>query len=437
MSNDSCFLTYKVKYKCPLYNQYTKIARKFLNYCLDVKNEFKIKQLKAYYKANKIKINPRAISLLTQFYENKQIRKILKQRLSDNKLDFGRDFLKNLPYNTFKSNILKQYNISLDDCSRLFSIKTEAEYVTKFGNDKKLWKFKVAFWNEYNKYRLVNSTKEVGQFWKGTNMPSVMVNATIRKYITKDTKRINNIILKINRNSNEIQHDGKRLIVKCKGININVKWRCPRHYQSINSIEIGKDYLYVSVSHKIQEENLYTNKIGIDRNCKGNIACGVSDIADDNNRFVIKKFGQQIHQIKRKLWHNKKINQRHDKHNCKESHFTKNLDHQISRKIVNWARETQSTIVLEDLKDVRQARCASAFKRYLNSWSHFRLKTLIDYKAKMYGIPVKYVDPAYTSQDCSKCDGRTKAKGKKYKCQACNHHSHRDINAAFNILDRI
>ena len=107
MSNDSCFLTYKVKYKCPLYNQYTKIARKFLNYCLDVKNEFKIKQLKAYYKANKIKINPRAISLLTQFYENKQIRKILKQRLSDNKLDFGRDFLKNLPYNTFKSKILK------------------------------------------------------------------------------------------------------------------------------------------------------------------------------------------------------------------------------------------------------------------------------------------------------------------------------------------
>jgi putative transposase len=92
---------------------------------------------------------------------------------------------------------------------------------------------------------------------------------------------------------------------------------------------------------------------------------------------------------------------------------------------------------LEDLKDVRQAKSTNAFKRYLNSWSHFRLKTLIDYKAKMYGIPVKYVDPAYTSQDCSKCDGRTKAKGKKYKCLSCNHHSHRDINASFNILDRI
>ncbi|NYD78397.1 putative transposase [Arthrobacter cupressi] len=61
---------------------------------------------------------------------------------------------------------------------------------------------------------------------------------------------------------------------------------------------------------------------------------------------------------------------------------------------------------------------------------------LIRAKAESAGREFVQVDPAYTSQTCSRCGYREKANrnGKAFLCLSCGHRDDADINAAVNIL---
>jgi transposase len=53
------------------------------------------------------------------------------------------------------------------------------------------------------------------------------------------------------------------------------------------------------------------------------------------------------------------------------------------------------------------------------------------------GVMVIEVNPAYSSQECSRCHKLTKPNGKSFRCAHCGHNDHRDANAAFTLAQRV
>jgi IS605 OrfB family transposase len=109
------------------------------------------------------------------------------------------------------------------------------------------------------------------------------------------------------------------------------------------------------------------------------------------------------------------------------------MTHVASRRIVDFANEhTKAAISLENLTGYRNSEGA------IHDWPFSELQEKIVYKARESGIPIVFVDPAYSSQTCRKC-GNTKSSqrnGHEFNCRNCGYEVHADVNAAFNLAQR-
>ncbi len=68
------------------------------------------------------------------------------------------------------------------------------------------------------------------------------------------------------------------------------------------------------------------------------------------------------------------------------------------------------------------------------SWNQFR--QYLTYKAEEAGRKLGLVDPAYTTQTCSRCQDKQvkKLSEREHHCLNCGYKATRDFNAAQNIL---
>lgn len=110
-----------------------------------------------------------------------------------------------------------------------------------------------------------------------------------------------------------------------------------------------------------------------------------------------------------------------------------NFSHQLTRKII----DRFNTVVVEDLSinNIQKNNFRSINKSIGDAaWQMF-LELLV-FKAEYAGKHCIQVNPAYTSQICSKCGTRHKLKlsDRTYHCPNCNLSLNRDVNAAINIL---
>ena len=154
-----------------------------------------------------------------------------------------------------------------------------------------------------------------------------------------------------------------------------------------------------------------------------------------------------------------------------------NLNHKISRKIVNVALYTGCGIKLENLNGLRKLNvkigdaengeknkhenkkrerkrdksrnkeineksiknkskllkhlCLSEYS--LNSWSFHQLYKFIEYKVRLLGVELAYIDPHATRKKYSRCGHTGNRHSKQFECPHCGHVDHADVNAAFNI----
>lgn len=120
----------------------------------------------------------------------------------------------------------------------------------------------------------------------------------------------------------------------------------------------------------------------------------------------------------------------------KEQRIMNDIDHKLSREIVNTAKANNVKIIqMERLDNIRStARTSRKNNPSLHTWSFYRLANYIEYKAKLEGIEVVYVNPAYTSQICPCCGSKNHAKDRRYIC-SCGYQTHRDLVGAINICN--
>lgn len=124
----------------------------------------------------------------------------------------------------------------------------------------------------------------------------------------------------------------------------------------------------------------------------------------------------------------------------KEARRARDVNHKIAKYIVAEAERTGRGIGLEDLTGIRErVRLRKPQRAALHSWAFAQLGAFIAYKARRAGVPVVYVDPAYTSRTCAECgyeDEANRVSQARFACRSCGFVDHADRNSSRNIRAR-
>ncbi|WP_165966487.1 RNA-guided endonuclease TnpB family protein [Actinomadura sp. 7K507] len=124
----------------------------------------------------------------------------------------------------------------------------------------------------------------------------------------------------------------------------------------------------------------------------------------------------------------------------KERRRATDVNHCVSKRIVAEAERTGYGIALEELTGIRsRVRHRKPQRAAFHSWAFAQLASFICYKARRAGVPVVFVDPAYTSQTCADCghvSRLNRVDQALFICRGCGVVAHADRNASRNIAHR-
>jgi putative transposase len=303
-----------------------------------------------------------------------------------------------------------------------YKVKHERDFSKEICLAKKVAEFGI-------KHRTISS-KDV----KHIGLKSIIANQILRKYARNKTiEKVNSVKLAVPNQG--IKVEGNKIYLPCLKLWLDIYFN--RNFEKINQIEIGKEFVYVSVSYKEPKTYKPEQLVGVDRNTTKHVL-----VASNINTGKVLKLGKQCNHIHKKYKHIRKELQKKGKFKKlkqiknRENRIVKDINHKTSKALVGYAKKSKAGIVLEELKGIRQTARTRRKQRYsLNSWSFYQLQQMIEYKSKKQGVPVFYVEPQYTSQRCSRCGHIENANrnGNLFQCKECGTVENADANAGFNI----
>ena len=197
--------------------------------------------------------------------------------------------------------------------------------------------------------------------------------------------------------------------------------------------------LVAQIVYEVSEPELKSdgNVMGVDLGikCPAVSYCSDGSIKFYGNGRKNKYMRRHYAYLRKKLQTSKKM-KAVKRINDKEQRIMRDIDHKLSHDIVETAvAHNVKVIKLEQLKNIRSTTRKSRKNNHsLHTWSFYRLAQFIEYKAKLAGISVEYVNPAYTSQTCPICGSVHHANDRNYTCE-CGFHIHRDLLGAMNICN--
>jgi len=212
--------------------------------------------------------------------------------------------------------------------------------------------------------------------------------------------------------------EGLRTINKLKEI-ISIK--------EIQIKKINKDWRIYFICEVKENNNVKGNqRLGIDINIK-NITLS------NNKRFNLKQY---VH---------KKIEYQKHKQKDKIIRYSKDFFHKLTSELVKYLIEMGgSQIILENLTNIRKSssRKEGTSKgkniNYLinNVFPYKMFQSFLEYKCKLNGIEVKYINPRNTSKTCNQCGSpdTNRPKQSLLICNTCGRRLNADLNGAKNIL---
>lgn len=278
-------------------------------------------------------------------------------------------------------------------------------------------------------YAILNKNKLSTKYVTHLGLKSVIANQILRKYGRNwKAKAVKSVKLTIPNQG--IKYEAG--VVNIPSLKLFIPFN--KSFQKINQIELDKLFAYISVTVSEPPTIKTKTHIGIDLNTTGH--CAVVAIKETGKVYKFGKKAEYIHKKYKMIRKNlqkiglykvvKKIKNR-------ESRIVRDLNHKISKSIISLAVRQKGGIQMEKLQGIQDnKKHRKSFKYALNSWSFYQLARFIEYKALLAGVPVTYIEPAYTSKCCSKCGQIGERNDKYFKCP-CGHVEHADVNAAFNI----
>lgn len=195
----------------------------------------------------------------------------------------------------------------------------------------------------------------------------------------------------------------------------------------------GKWFLNITVEVPEDREIEAVDCLGVD--------LGIVEIAYDSDGTNysgshLNKVRNRNRSLRRKLQGKgtksaKRLLKKRDK---RESNFSRDTNHVISKRIVQTAKRTNRAVAIEELTGIRtRIRARKRERTRLHGWGFAQLGEFLSYKCALAGVPLIKADPRNSSRQCHKCGHTEKANRKsqsEFVCKSCGHAENADWNGA-------